>query len=58
MCMGGSKSSTPAPAPVTQAPNPNNVADNSNDAKRKAATVSTTGAPAPSSFGSELGTGV
>lgn len=29
MCMGGKKSAAPAPAPVAQVPNPNNVADNS-----------------------------
>lgn len=55
MCFGSKKSSAPAPAPAPVAqPNPNNVADNSNDAQRKAAMVASSGSQ-PASFGSELG---
>ena len=55
MCFGGKKSAAPAPAPAPVAePNPNNVADNSNDVQRKASMVAASGSQ-PTSFGSELG---
>lgn len=44
----------PAPAPVVQA-NPNNVADNSNDAQVRAQRLAAT-QPATGAYGSELGT--
>ena len=53
MCFGGNKKQSAPPAPAAVAPNPNNVADNSNDAQRRAVVTAKT--PAPPTFGSELG---
>ena len=57
MC-GGGKSKSPAPPPkVTAVPNPNAVADTSNDYNSRRNVIAATGEPQPQSttFGSELG---
>lgn len=57
MC-GGGGSSKPKPAPQAYRPNPNAVADTSNDALQRQAVVASTAAQdQPQSFGSQLGTG-
>lgn len=54
MC-GGSKSSKKTFPTVTAQPDPNAVADTSNDAQVRAAAISSTNGTAPSTFGAELG---
>ena len=42
MCFGGNKKQSAPPAPAPVAPNPTNVADNSNDAQRRAVVTAQT----------------
>lgn len=58
MCGGGSKSNTPQFKNLKATPNPNGVADTSNDyTQQRAAAISSTdqSASSPQTFGSELG---
>ena len=55
MC-GGGGGSPKKPTPAVAMPNPNAVADTSNDARARSAVVAATTQP-PATFGAELGTG-